>query len=308
MENKFVLKIIKDANGKEQNLNDISTSAINPLTVFLQSLSEIASSYDFETSISLNDGCIEASLIIPQNAEQITTDINDAFEEQSANKIVVRAFRQIQKVISANGLTYEANFIVDNEMKDVIEDIKAASFNTRRGPRKEYKHDIIFVKGKLYNIGGKVNSNIHVESNLTEYKISCNIEQAKKINKLLYEDVNLSVLKKWKAGEQATYEFIDYFIDEDIFIEFKNFYSDFSNAGSLKKHDILHEFLMKYILSYDEVRFKSIIKIMRLFYHKHGSRGFYRTILTTLKPIKNKVLDEQTKKLYDDMVNQFKMK
>jgi hypothetical protein len=72
----------------------------------------------------------------------------------------------------------------------------------------------------------------------------------------------------------------------------------------LNIHNSIHEKILQEILK-DEIDWLTIEKIMNKYRYIIYTKGFSRTILTTLKPIK-KILPENIRKIYDEMVDMFK--
>lgn len=154
-------------------------------------------------------------------------------------------------------------------------------------------NEILFIEGEFTKIEG---DEILIKEGDKEYRISFDLSYFSNIENFKDKTVKITV-----DGEKL--KLIDFFEDDSMFKNFKKFYKEFSNSDGVQKHDILHDFLLDIILN-DE---SYIINLMRIFVTKFKVRGFYRTILTTLKPIKDKVLDEKMKNLYNDMVEELKL-
>ncbi|RZK33383.1 MAG: hypothetical protein EOO61_15405 [Hymenobacter sp.] len=108
-----------------------------------------------------------------------------------------------------------------------------------------------------------------------------------RLNKLLYSEIRLCVLRKWKIEEDPSYHLMDSYITDDTYLRFKTFYQKIHEAPALEKFDIIYEAIIEAI-ERPKLKGGEIIKLMRLFDHPQADRGVLRTILVTLKPLREK--------------------
>lgn len=286
MNNEFTIKIISDSSGNEQSLNNISIEAADSLKVFIESLTRLAQTYDNYDNVKLvlSNGCVEASLVYPETESSITDDINDIINGNSYEPERTKILKAIQDRVKLNGLDYQVLFNVNNESQDLTRIFKSKRFPLKRGKRLSYQYEILFIKGHLFEAGGKSKTNIHIEGNGEEYKVECSRSQAIEINRRLYSEVFLSVLKKWKKEEDFEYELIDSYLTEDKFTFFKNLHSQFDNIEGLERYDFLHDKVVE-IAENDSIDNLELIKLMRLYNNRNSDRGVLRTLLMSIKPL-----------------------
>jgi hypothetical protein len=283
MQNEFTIKINKDANGNDLSLASMSVEASSALVFFLNSLTELASSHNSNGNVTLclRDGCVESTLVYPSDDLIIQNEINDIVYGNSNNNESIKILKQIQSKIKENGLDYTISHFYNNNSEDFTLLFKQRNFKLNRGPRIEWHESIDFLQGKLYEAGGKVKTNVHVENVNGEYKIECSQEQAKDLNKRLYDNVSLCVLKKQKANNKDIYELVDSYLKPEQFEAYKGFDKIIG------------------ILENEEHPYGELLKLMRLFNYAQCDRGLLRTVLMAVKPIKNN--DEKVLLMYNAM-------
>jgi len=261
--------------------------AADAFIVFLDSLSKIAKLFQNEEGvrISIREGSAEGVLEYPESIDAISTEFIDVIEGRSYNSEYVRLLKNVQDKIKANGLGYEVSYKIDNSSRDLTTEFKAKNFVLKRGRRIEWSEKVDFIKGRLFEAGGKTKSNIHLDVDGKDIRVECSQQQAKRLNKLLYSDVRLCVLRKWKVEDEPTYSLMDSYVTEETYLLFKNFYQDFQNEKSLDRFDIIYKRIIEAV---EKPRIKAeVIKLMRLFDHPQADRGVLRTILIALKPLRN---------------------
>ncbi len=297
MTNKFTIKINKDSKGNQLSLDNITLEAAEALKLFIESLSSIANTYqnknDFK--ISIKNGSIESSLVYPADNLLFTDEIENIINGKGTNQDTVKELKHIQNKIKQNGLDYSVFHTVNNQKTDLTTSFKSKNFTTLRTTNKEYNYNIVFIDGSLYECGGKVNTNIHIEKNNQEHKIECSKTQAKKLNELLYANVFLSVIKKESRTSKPSYLLLDSYLNEKTSNVFKDLTTSILEAKPTVKYDIVHDYIVNAIER--EHNMGNILKLMRLFAFKQADRGIIRTILMTLKPIIN-----QNQDLRDDYI------
>ena len=166
----------------------------------------------------------------------------------------------------------------------------------------KYKEEVQFIQGKLFESGGKTRANVHLEGVAQEYTVQCTQEQAIVLNSKLYQQIYLSVIKKWRPGNSIKPEFIfiDSYEEQASFDEFRNFFQSIKANESLERFDEVHNRLLSWIEE-DDIQDKEIIKLMKLYSFAHSDRGIVRTILMTLKPIVS--IREQLAPIYNSLAD-----
>lgn len=297
MPNEFIIKINTDSNGNPVSLNSMTIDASEALNLFHKSLTDFAKIHqeDSNIRIKLKDGCIEG--ILEYSSDTITDEITNGINNNSVNNDTISFLKEIQNKIQDNGLDYSVFHKVNNQRIDYTTNFKSGHFIRRRGARQEWIESVQFLQGKLFETGGRVKTNIHIEFNNEEFKIECTQEQAKKLNERLYDVVYLSILKRQKFQQKDIYVFMDSYLKEEKFNEYKNFIHEFNSCVTLERFDLLHDKIVN-IIEINEKPFGELVKFIRLFTYQQCDRGTLRTILMALKPIRNdddKLLESYTK-------------
>lgn len=286
MANELVFKISTDSQGNDVHLTNMPIEAADAFIVFLESLSKIAKLYPNENDIkiSIREGSAEGVLEYPETVDVISTELIDVIEGRSQNAEYTKLLKDVQDKIMANGLGYEVSYKTNNVSRDLTQEFKAKKFVLKRGRRLEWNERVEFIKGKLFEAGGKTKSNIHLDVDGKDIRVECTQQQAIRLNKLLYSTIHLCVLRKWKTIDEPSYLLMDSYATEQTYLLFKNFYQAFQEDTSLERFDNIYG---RVIEAVEKPKIKAeVIKIMRLFDHAQADRGVIRTILVALKPLR----------------------
>jgi len=304
MANEFIIKINKDRNGNDLSLTNMSLEAIEALHVFLTSLKDFAKLQENQNlRFTLRDGCIETAISYPEADEQIGDDINSILDGSSENNDFIRIFKSIQNKVQANGLDYSLTHKMNNVETDVTNIFKTKRFAYRRGPKKTWHQEVIFIDGVLIDNGGKVITNLHVETADAEYTIDSTREESKIVREFLYENVYLVAAKRYHDGEKPHYKFVDYYLSPEKFRQYKDFYQQINSDQTLAKYDKIYDTIMEIINGSGSIN--EVLKVMRLFNFSFTDRGIIRTILMALKPI-DKTDNQKLKDLYDSLAKKLR--
>lgn len=302
MANEFIIKINTDSKGHEVSLDNMPIEAADALKVFIDTLTGVAKLQKDNSDItfSLKDGSITSVLTYPDSATEIETELEDVVEGKSYNSDLVKLFRNAQDKIRANGLGYSVSHKVKGkELIDLTEKFKSKDFTIRKGKRKEWNEEVKFISGRLYISGGKKNANIHLDHGDEDYIIDCTESEAVRINRLLFKTVYVAALKRWKDGADPKYRLLDSYVDATAFSNFKRFYEN-TNNKSLSRFDIIHDTISERVEKNTRPDMGVVVKILRLFNHAQSDRGILRTLLITLKPLKdNEIISDIYKNLAD---------
>lgn len=298
MQNELIIKILKDSKGNPVSLDNISVDSADALKIFIESFSEYArlNGDVSDIKISLRDGSISTVLSYPETNTIFQEGINDVVNNRSENRDRVKILKNIQKKIKANGLEYEVKQKINNQYQDITHLFKKKNFVLRRGPREDWYKDVLFVDGNLYEAGGKVKLNIHIEDSTGfHYTIDCSEKAVKKVR--LLNETFVSVIRKYKENKPLEYELLDIYPKKEKYIEYKKFYESIQKNESLEKYDLLHDKIVSII----EDKNKSngeLLKIMRLFNYTGSDRGSIRTILIALKRVPK---DDKLNEMYNSL-------
>jgi hypothetical protein len=301
--NKLELKITTDGNGKEIDITNLSLTAAKSLNEMLFSLIKIA-----EETPNGNDLRIKvvpgSAVVIAEGEdtilEKVKGDFLEVTENKSTNREIVQYWRNIQSLISKNGLNYEVNFYkTQSDKESYLDKLKNTKTFRVKVQRKSKDFELVFLKGKLIENGGQ-KPNLHVLSGDKENIVSCTEEIAKRLNTFLYNDVFLSAWKRKADMHKDKFIFCDSYVKDEDFNEFKDFIESHNDLNESDEYVSIHERIVDYI---DSQQIGKIKKIMRLYNHESSDVGSYKTILAITKHISNddtvKSLRENIKKLLD---------
>ncbi|WP_254410965.1 hypothetical protein [Dyadobacter diqingensis] len=283
------IKITKEVDGSDLDLNNMSLRAAKSLVVILEALNrmidvessaENRAESDVKISVKSGSACVA---IVGEDVREIQANIIDVINRDSQKGTYLEEVRNIQKVITANGLTYESSFQFDNETYDFVEILK--SIKPVRSPRRKNDdkyYDIKFITGKLIENGGK-KPNIHVEVEGVKQKISCDEKQAQKVNNLLYSTVMLSAWTGMKSDGKIYYEFCDNYLTKDLYDEFRLEIAEIMNGTGTEPLLRIHEKFKNLIVNQ---RFGEARKFVRLFTHHLVDKHKMRSMLVASKAFK----------------------
>lgn len=284
-DSKFEIKIVKEANGSDVELDNLSIQASESLIRIMQALANLAKIDDSgNTKISIQSGSAEAALVGDSYVESLSDTLTVVANNKSDNEKFVRNFRIIQDVIKENGLSYEASFKSNGHLeRDVIQLFEQPkTFAKKRKKRiKNHPFHLEFFSGKLIEVGGKT-PNIHIESAGESYTIECSEKQAILVNKFLYQKILLSTWVKKDANLKLNYYFCDFYKESDVemYLEFKDFIRGNTNARGTEALKQIHYKLEKILSSEDYGKARKFIK---LFKTDIADVGRLRTILLNTK-------------------------
>jgi hypothetical protein len=302
-ENSFVIKIKKDSHGNDISLNHMPLEATEALVIFVQNLVGFAKQQKVVNSddvrISIKNGCIQSELIYPATREDIDERIFSIVEGNSEENDLIKFFKAIQDKVKLNGLDYSIHLNQNGINHDLTSKFKNKRFPLKRGKRVEWEYNIDFIEGQLFNAGGKSTTNIHIDLEDEPIVIACTKDQAKAVNKFLYERAYLCVESKRKAGAVTKYNLVDYYISKEAIQKYQSFFCDMNEKSLEVRYETFHEFVQKTISESDfEMSLKKIRKHIRLFDNRNTEQGMLRTILVTLKSFKNsEILSDDLSKI-----------
>lgn len=306
MTNELKIKIIKDSQGNDLDLSNITIEAADALKVFIDSMVDFAKTYSDTSSVKLklDNGSIETALVYPDE-EEISNDIDEILTFQSDKQKRVEILRKIQDKIQLNGLTYQVFIDKQNQpTQEITQIFKGRKFRKTRQTF-DRNYSIEFIEGELYESGGKSTVNVHIHNQELdkEYKVECTKPQAKRLNERLYSKVYLSVTKIIKTESEIEYRYIDSYLKEETYLFYKSIHERLTTEDSIEKYDLIYDHIVG-IINNDEISNEEIIKIMRLYDNKFSEKGIIRTILMTLKPIVNREIGLLPQ--YEDLVKTFR--
>lgn len=262
---KIEFKILKDADGKDVELNNLSVKAANSLVILIQNLSKIAEleSNNSDVRINVSPGCACVSIEAPPaKINEIKNNIQDVVENNSnRKKEYFKSLSNIQNLFNLNGLQYDAKIFFNGEENSIIDLFDNKFSNTRRNfKKKEYYFDVEFFKAKLIENGGKT-PNIHLDDKGSKIKISCTEKQAIKINKFLYQEVKIAAWGKLNSYNVKEYFFCDMYNEDLVYSEYKSFITDNMKLKGSDALENIHYKLKEYYSANEFIKAKKLIRI-----------------------------------------------
>lgn len=285
---KFEVKILKEVDGSDVSLENLSIEASRALVDILEAMTNIAASQNENDTLSVSIRPGSACVAIEgdyQYVEKISNTLEVVADNQSEDPIIVDYFRNIQSTIKRNGLEYGASFISDDDEVDVINIFKESKKFTKKRKKTIRKHNfhVEFFEGRLIEIGGK-NPNIHIEEGNIKYTIDCTELEARRIRDLLYADVLISAWAKPNANGKIKYTFCDHYVNRELYIDFKDFIKqNIKEIGTAPLKGI-HYKLADFLKDDDLGKAKKFIKF---FNSELTDISRLRTILLNTKAFKN---------------------
>jgi hypothetical protein len=286
----FEIILYKDSEGNPIKLDNLSLEASKSVHEILDALIKIAeyekNKNNLELKIGLENCCAAHKLygddismeIVLKNILNVIDD-NDERDNEYVSQL---------NVIHRNILNSQTSEITINRKGGQInlKDDFIKPFREKR-TRNNIKNDfkIEFIKGKLQQNGGK-NPNFHLEvSHDEELTISCDIPEAIKVNKYLYQDIHISAWSKFN-GKKMLYFFSDLYLEKDInyFYDFKDFFKNLENSKDTEQYHLISKKIKTY---YDNLDFVSARKFIRLFINENSIPVYLRTILLNSKSFKD---------------------
>jgi uncharacterized protein YlzI (FlbEa/FlbD family) len=301
---KLELKITTDSNGREIDLSNLSIVAAKSLNQILDSLIKIVEATPEGNDLRIKVVRGSATVIaegVDSIINRIETDFLAVADNKSVNKDIVHNWRNIQSLISRNGLNYEVNFYSRDVKKPILNKIKNTKVFKVKVQRRPKEFELVFLKGKLIVNGGH-KANLHLSASGEDRIIECSRETAIELNKLLYSDIYLSAWKRRSDDKKSKLDFCDSYLSPEIFSEYETFINSMSDLNESEEYVAIHDKIRDYISNEE---FGKIAKIMRLYNHSSSDIGSLKTILLITKHFKE---NEKIKSLRSELSKTFESK
>jgi hypothetical protein len=285
---KFEVKILKEKDGSDANLENLSLEASQALVNILEAMTNIA--FAQKKSDSLNVSIRKGSVAIAiegQNTamENIGNTLDLVANTKEEDPLIVDYFRTIQNTIKSNGLEYAVYVSNNGNKKDVLDIFKKNKTFTKKREKviREHNFHVEFFDGRLIEIGGK-NPNIHIEQTGIKYTIDCTEKEAKRVESYLYNDVWVTAWAKPNSQGKIKYTFCDHYVNKDLFLDFKKFIKENTKQSGTAPLKGIHNKIVTLIKNkqYGEAR-----KFLKLFNTDIADVSRLRTILLNAKSFKN---------------------
>lgn len=243
--NSVVLIVNTDELNQQFTKDSMSLSTVENFLKLASQLTQIARKINPGTTFEIIEGSYGLAAYAG-NAETTELDklIQGVLENDSEDSDFVKCMREIQSVIQANGHAYTFKINTNGHEKNYTNAVKSArQFRTkRRIVNEESTYVLKFMKGKLFDAGGKM-PNLHiedVESN-GEIKIDCTEKNAMRAINYLYQTIYVSVWEEFKGHAFVGRRFCDVYDSEETYLDFKNFYESLSGLNELDVLSAVHD-------------------------------------------------------------------
>lgn len=301
MSNELRIEIITDSDGNHVSLDNIPIEAAESLQVFIHSLTELAKTFDERSNVrlKLENNSVDACLVYDEIQNHITNSLDEVITNNSNDNHKIQIFKNIQDRIQLNGLQYRVYFKKNNQEREVTPLFEGVKF-TKRRRRFEREYKLRFIRGTLFEAGGKSHANVHLENKIEgeEYKISCTKEQARKLNQKLYSEIFLAVTENKRSDNSFKHYFVDSYLDEQKFLLYKSLHDLLEENTNIEKYDLIYNHIQD-VINDAERSNAELIKLMRLYNNSYTDKGIIRTILMTIKPILR--TEEDLYQYYNDL-------
>lgn len=304
----FKISINKNNQKQDVTLDNISLDAAESLKLFIDSMTSFFENYSEEERSKVNFSIKKGSLQYITSVDEESVINNDFIEimkgienndfsnlgsiENCSEKL--KPLKIIQEKIISNGLDYGVFYQgKNNEYIDISKSIKQHKIKYRASYHRNY--EVVFLKGSLYEVGGKNVTNIHILDNEVEYKVDTDRDKAYEFSNFLYKEVYISALKTttFKSTPEETYELIDKYLSNETFNKFIDLYKSVSIEDLSEKYDRIYKLLYN---NYIEDKLGENVKFLKLFNNKSTNRGFLRFLLLSSKNYLN--INDSFDKMY----------
>lgn len=275
----------KDSQGKEIDINSMSLETTKAVREILDSLIAIV---EHENDLNLKIGIEKGSVV-----ERI---IGDELNLQVVYKKIVNAsdpsterdnfYVKHLNVLYNNfqvGREYEMFFNFNGGKEDLKPLFSNKFKKSRTRSKVENNFNIEFISGILEQNGGK-KPNFHLIKNGKSITIQCDITQAQKVNKFLYNEIKISAWTK-TTTKGISYEFCDLYVEnsEKYFIDFSNFFKELKKLEGTQPFHAISE---KLEIFYNAKDYSGAKKFIRIFLNDFSIPTYLRTILVMSKGFK----------------------
>lgn len=259
---KFEFIIKNDKDGSPTDLGALTIDESKALLVLLEAITDIVAntinSGDTKIKVASGSAVVAAE---SSNLGIFYDDLQDIINNESSNEVLVDSYRKIQDLFYSNGIKYEAYIHTSSGSLDIYNKFKSSKrFRTKRRKRVPTT-SLVFIKGKLVEVGG-IRPNFHIlKDNGDKIKICCTESDATRVNSFLYKDILISSWKNSNPGYPIEYRFCDYYKEVDKF----DFFQAFISTNERKEHlDYLREIndlAKSYLKTKDFLSLRSFLKL-----------------------------------------------
>ncbi|MCM5528987.1 hypothetical protein [Parasegetibacter sp. NRK P23] len=288
--NRLELKIKKDANGVDIDLENLSIGTVGTFITFVESLKCIIenSIANDEVRIKITKG---SACVSTEVTEDQVIKLQDDFQKvvsngSLSNPSIFNSWNAIHEIIAANGVEYEVNFCKNDITTSILGELKNKDiFRARRSKRKEKKWQLFFETGRMYAIGGKTKPNFHITRRSDHKELAFHFEERFAANyiKFLYSDVFISAWGYQESDGKYHYQIADVYAEENIYNDLRLFFQQLTLA---RGEDRLRQIFAQIRICLDDGNFGLLAKILRLLNNDYWNVSDLRTSLLITKSFK----------------------
>ncbi|MDM8177760.1 hypothetical protein QT327_25990 [Olivibacter sp. 47] len=282
---RFEFKIKSGSDGASTDLSALTLKESRALLVLLEAMTsivELTSNNNLKIKIERGSAVVATE---SDNLGILYDELDEVINNNSFNPELVESYRKVQDLFYANGITYEATLRTKKGIIDVYNKFRSAKRFRTKSVKRDPTTKLVFLKGKLLEVGG-MKPNFHIlKSNQERLKISCSESDATRVNSFLYKDVFISAWKVTKPGYPVIYKFCDHYKDENRFEHFDKFINASIKSSHLDYLRRINEEAKMYLKSNELLVMRSFLK---LFADESTDNSILKTLLIITKSFAEK--------------------
>jgi len=232
------------------SLRSLSPEALDSFLRVISSLKLIASSIasSQEISFTIQEGSASFAVVESRNSndlDEMYSEMERAINGDSENKSITSNLRVIQTQFKREEFNYSFNY---NKSQGSVIELHSLLLNAKKitvkRRRRAYTHKVKIISGFLNLIGGK-NPNYHFDNGAgISLTIDCSQDDAKEVNKYLYQTIDvLVVCKEWTNEDKKDVYFHKTVIRRETVRLLKSFLREYYRKSNLlDKLRAIHDF------------------------------------------------------------------
>jgi hypothetical protein len=270
----FELTIQNDVKNQPLDVNNASKEALHALKIFLDSIDIIVSSEFSDELVSFDLGTNKIAIKSTENKISLLNKLINEYRDHKLPKKhkAYHALEEIEKVFTANGLTYTAAIRLNNQREDITSIFKKEKVIVKQRievntPKiiNNLSLGLNFTTGKITNLQAKKRPLFFIFeiSNEVEYKINLSPESLLKLNRYIDATSTIHIATHTISGKNNKYEnwFFEHFSEEEN-NDFLPFYTHIIKLEGTEKLKFIYRFFNNKIINNE---FSRIVKYAKPF-------------------------------------------
>lgn len=285
--NNLEISIEKDTNHQKADLKSMPLEVAQAFSIIVDSLTRIVENSPNKHTLKVKvlNGTVKVGLE-GEGLTEVKNDFLQAIDNQSSDKAVVNSWKNIQQLFKKNGLTYGSEAIIDNQTIHLITSLKNADpLRVKKRKSPPIQTEIEFITGELFQVGGKKNTNLHIEKESGKVSIvECSREVADNAKEYLYKTVQISA---WQIPglDKEQHVFCDSYFKGEYYDTLKSFIEKLESMDDgIKSLELLHFEVRRYLEAKDYKGFK---RFLNLFNYPNINSSILHTILMLTTSFRN---------------------